>query len=727
MPDGSPLPQFGHPPTKQRKNHKKDVAEADKRITSVMFEQAVAGWRFDHPRTPLAPGSPEADFIRRNAQYMKSIGGTTGAIVSFGWRLIVNLVYLSTGMMLLGAFLGIVESQTAERLVQTESSLKVVHRGSEWGWAVIAVVYVLEIFLVNQLGNEMRKSRAQAGITAYASAKVVRLRELLVLSTVILFLAIALPTASRLLLAGYSRPDVGGAGLGVRASTVVTTLWGGLLIIAGVAQGLGKGLTLIGSKVASTRRAQFAAFVRLAIVKTLLALTYLLYPLFVITLATIGYLIGLATFPPSAWQGARALFVFLCFIEAYICFASPQWWSLHRPYMARVTNCFGINRQTHSDDGKQRAVARSFRHSPHLSTLSNVSDVPELLLCASVNVTDRAVSAAGSHVRPLVFSGRALRLYAGDTFELDTRQVELALAVRGRLRSGQTTPYFYDFGFQCRIAEAVAISGAAVSPSMGRMTKGAFRSLLACLNLRLGQWIPNPASPDMQRAITRHAQTANEPGSKSLKLKPRYHYYIRETLGLHPLSAKFVYATDGGHYENLGIVELFRRRCTEIWCIDASADPPGSCMALSEALLIAQGELGVRVKMDLDSFNLDHDRTVRGRPIINEVFAEGTFRYPDQTEGLLHVVKLGIGKDTPDFLKEMRSRYKRFPYDSTLNQLYTAERFDLYRELGYDSTMQAAASARRSRDTRADLPAQAVRFSPLAGSLRPSHRTEPTC
>jgi len=39
---------------------------------------------------------------------------------------------------------------------------------------------------------------------------------------------------------------------------------------------------------------------------------------------------------------------------------------------------------------------------------------------------------------------------------------------------------------------AIAMSGAALSPEMGRMTRAPLRFLLTMFNIRLGVWIPNP-------------------------------------------------------------------------------------------------------------------------------------------------------------------------------------------------------------------------------------------
>jgi hypothetical protein len=37
----------------------------------------------------------------------------------------------------------------------------------------------------------------------------------------------------------------------------------------------------------------------------------------------------------------------------------------------------------------------------------------------------------------------------------------------------------------------------------------------------------------------------------------------------------------------------------------------------------------------------------------------------------------------------MRSRYPKFPFDPTMDQIYNAQRFDLYRSLGFASTDRA--------------------------------------
>ena len=51
--------------------------------------------------------------------------------------------------------------------------------------------------------------------------------------------------------------------------------------------------------------------------------------------------------------------------------------------------------------------------------------------------------------------------------------------------------------------------------------------------------------------------------------RPRPEYLWKELFGRNRIDDKFLYVTDGGHYENLGLVELPRRGCGTIYCFDA--------------------------------------------------------------------------------------------------------------------------------------------------------------
>ena len=142
------------------------------------------------------------------------------------------------------------------------------------------------------------------------------------------------------------------------------------------------------------------------------------------------------------------------------------------------------------------------------------------------------------------------------------------------------------------VQAAVAISGAAFASAMGRMNKG-FQSLLAVSGARLGTWLPNPAF--VKNAKDNAAQPLYP---KALPSVRGAGYFYRELFGINRKQARLVQVTDGGHYENLGLVEALRRRCRLIYVVDGGGDTPPLLSGLSDAIRLARFELGVEVELD---------------------------------------------------------------------------------------------------------------------------------
>jgi hypothetical protein len=235
------------------------------------------------------------------------------------------------------------------------------------------------------------------------------------------------------------------------------------------------------------------------------------------------------------------------------------------------------------------------------------------------------------------------------------------------------------------------MSGAAISPEMGRMTRAPLRFLLTMLNIRLGLWIPNP------NRLAEFEVRSNRRSRR--RLAPRITYLLREMFGKDDPEAKFLYITDGGHYENLGLVELLRRHCRYVWCLDASGEAQDNFSTIAEAVALAFSELGCRIDID-PAKDMAPDESVTKaraaqnlRPVVKRTFSVGTIYY-DPTDlsdiGRLVIIKTGVPADAPlDVANFYESDTKSFPCDSTLDQLYTADRFDAYRSLGVFAAQQA--------------------------------------
>ena len=390
----------------------------------------------------------------------------------------------------------------------------------------------------------------------------------------------------------------------------------------------------------------------------------------------------------ATWWWVAVLVVEL----AIFAFGNPIAWSAQPFYKRRLRTVFALKRQM--KDGAVTVGPVAATEESRLSEL-RPDNWPQLLICAAANVSDLGYTPPGLSVTGFVFSPD--RVGGPLVGSIPTHEYERRLT---RVRSFQKAwnRMHKDAPSTGRLRDvsplsAVSISGAAVSPSMGRMSKPTYRMLIAMLNLRLGVWLANP------RVLGRAAETSDGEAPPFTPLV-RPTYLLRELIGKNNLRGKFLYITDGGHYENMGLVELLRRGCTTIYAIDASGDTPGTIRTLGQAAALARSELGVEFHdIDPAMFAMtDPDKpgiTVGDHAVIQ-------FSYPgDGGEGTLIYMKEVLVHDaaTPADLLTYQKARPLFPYDSTGDQFYDVEQFEAYRALGTSVARRAVATAKARPST----------------------------
>jgi hypothetical protein len=369
----------------------------------------------------------------------------------------------------------------------------------------------------------------------------------------------------------------------------------------------------------------------------------------------------------------------LAAVLAIFAFGNPIAWSAQPIYKRRLRSVFALKRETDAD-GNVTVGPVATDPEPLLSHLQP-TEWPQPLICAAANVSDLGYTPPGLSVTSFVFSPD----HVGGPLvgSISTSEYEVRLT---RIRFFQKAWNWRhkDRPSMGRLRDvsplsAVSISGAAVSPSMGRMNQPAYRMLIAMLNLRLGVWLPNP-------------RLVSELEGEAPTFKPlvRPTYLLRELLGQNSLRRKFLYVSDGGHYENLGLVELLRRGCTKIYAIDASGDTPGTIRTLGQAVALARSELGVEFD-DIDpSIFAVKDPDEPGIVIADHAILHYTFP-ANGGKGTLVYTKKALVKDkaTPADLISYQQARPVFPYDSTGDQFYDVEQFEAYRALGASVTRRA--------------------------------------
>jgi hypothetical protein len=232
------------------------------------------------------------------------------------------------------------------------------------------------------------------------------------------------------------------------------------------------------------------------------------------------------------------------------------------------------------------------------------------------------------------------------------------------------------------LATAVSISGAAATPNMGYHTSAATALLMTLFNVRLGAWLPNPAqAEEMGDLVSRSGP------NDSLRA------ILRELGGATDDRGWDIYLSDGGHFENLGLYEMVRRRCRYILISDAAADPNCSFQDLGNAVR--------KVKIDLDVDVAFGELRISGRhnPISPQfAYALGTIEYPEQRYGgageedeaarrerigrILYVKPSFFG-ELPVDVRSYAATSETFPHESTADQFFSESQFESYRRLGY--------------------------------------------
>jgi hypothetical protein len=163
----------------------------------------------------------------------------------------------------------------------------------------------------------------------------------------------------------------------------------------------------------------------------------------------------------------------------------------------------------------------------------------------------------------------------------------------------------------------------------------------------------------------------------SIGSKPGPYRLLREAFGRPSLYDRRLYVTDGGHYDNLGLLESLRRRPERIYVIDASNDAPGSFGALAEAIATARMDLGAEIEIDVSPLRpVEH-----GRPAQAWTVGRATYDDAAVVTDIVYLKAQLVPELTWDVEHYAREN-KDFPRRSTGDQFYDEWDFEAYRELG---------------------------------------------
>jgi hypothetical protein len=641
-----------------------------------------------------APGSPEEQHLRNNSTYLApGLGGKLRLLLRFLLGLAVNLFLIALAVYLLAVPFGWLLGGLYHQLSRPYGAGDLLVAG--WTWCLILALAIGGVALavpdlLFKLGDGGRGWR---DLWSYRVREVWSYR-LLAAAAIVFFLLVVAPQlilwargAGSIPLESVVEglPSVKG---GENPSQKGTSLFAALNLGAVVVSALGAAWAFV------VRRRSFFAILAGGIAGPLVVLSAMLW--FANLAATEN---GIAT---PADLALAAFVAFLLWL-----FSDLTQWSLHPFYRRRLSSAFFVRRVGRTPT-RMTVEEIDYRKPLRISKLDPGRHFPKLIVCAAANISDPGETPPGRAATPFVFTAEDV---GGPLIgRMPVREYEHQAA---RTTRDITLP------------AAVAMSGAAVSPAMGKKTIRALTFLMALSNLRLGVWVPNPRYVEELRKsrfaafkpVRRRVRWLSSPlrsawgwlvgqserlagiwGRFLATVRRRRAtpiYLFREMLGLTKLNDRFLYVTDGGHYDNLGLIELLRRGCTTIYCFDGGGDPSGTFRALGEAVALARSDL--QVEIDIDPSEIIPDKKTR---ISKTSCVLGTIRYRATPTGgtapssgvymgTLVYCRTAVTEDAPWDVRAYHEKSRRFPYHSTLDQLFDDQKFEAYRALGAHTARRA--------------------------------------
>jgi hypothetical protein len=258
------------------------------------------------------------------------------------------------------------------------------------------------------------------------------------------------------------------------------------------------------------------------------------------------------------------------------------------------------------------------------------------------------------------------------------------------------------------LGTAMAISGAAASPNMGYHTSPVTALFMTLFDVRLGWWIGN----------TRYPKKWKNPGPKV-----GLAYLFSELMAHSDQQKGYVHVSDGGHFENLGVYELLKRRCRLIVACDAGCDGKYEFTDLLGLIEKARADFDIHIEVDFGKI-----KPVDGRSKVSFVVGHIFYDPLDPRDyGTLIYIKPSLPKaeasqpESPEQkkirLEEERSRTEKapqpsgdlsadvwyyarqhvdFPHQSTADQWFDEIQFESYRALGEHIGTEAAEDIEKS-------------------------------
>jgi hypothetical protein len=642
---------------------------------------------------PFAPGSPELARLRRQTRYLLSGGRAMfRAALSVLFGLVVNLLLIG---IVLRAIAWVLGWFLADRHVITPDLQVDWRPNGSWSFLALSVCLLAVsalMFLIEKVWDRWARMPDLVRTILTTIGNVTLLYGVPV-AVLLLGLPGGLYLLGKIPDGSADQPSLPSLLLALVDPTKqgVASFSALVVVLIGLGRSVWNGLSVEG-KVATGLRARLLLFARTKLAPWAGSAIIVIAAIVVLLRWTGGY----ATDPAyqEDWHVALVLAAIALAIKVL---TDANRTSLHSFYRERLSRAFLVKRQ---DNGA--AAALDYHLRLRYSDWAKPADGgPQLVIAGVANVDDPDFVPTQRDCVPFVFDAAQIGIVGDrslpDGGRRDTADYEREADVLKR---------------EVTVPAAMAISGAALSPLTGRVNARTrpVRLLLAVLNARLGVWLPNPywnnrAEPAFPEQHGFFAKVRRYVGS--VIDKPGPYRLLHEAVGSPSMYERRIYVTDGGHYDNLGLVEALRRRPAQVIVIDASNDAEDRFTALAEAIATARMDHGIEV-------HIDPSPMIRAsKPRADRAWVYGIATHPpeDKENGKsaakaeegeggeggeggeeqpyrteIFFVKAVLAGQLDWDLEQYATEHADFPRRTTGDQFYDEWDFEAYRSLGHTLT-----------------------------------------
>jgi hypothetical protein len=271
------------------------------------------------------------------------------------------------------------------------------------------------------------------------------------------------------------------------------------------------------------------------------------------------------------------------------------------------------------------------------------------------------------------------------------------------------------------VGQLAAISGAAASSAMGRLTSLGAALGLTFANVRLGYWW------DRGNKRLKTGEGGESPPVRGLRILETFRYFANEMTSRFSLDYRHYYLSDGGHSENSGALELLDRRCKFILVSDNGQDEDFLFADLEIFIRTARIDLGFEISVVNEDDTIEYVGQKASRYFFNTLEGGWRKKLKDNdghtfalllTARLIGDKKAGGSSDDDDFVAHIvwlkprifegistdiasyAAQNVPFPHQTTIDQFFDEAQWESYRRLGYEM----ASCLFRDEKAFADLP-----------------------